>query len=255
MTTAPVLELSRVVVRYGPVRALSGVDLTVRPGERIALIGPSGAGKSTVIRLLNGTALATEGSVRVLDVDFAGASSRAVRNVQRRLGTIHQQFDLVDQLRVVHNVNAGRLGSWSLWKSALSLVLPRDVDRARHALERVGIGDKLYERTATLSGGEQQRVAIARVLVQRPAAILADEPIASLDPVRGREVINLLHDISIETGSTLLASLHDVEVALDRFERVIGLRSGMVAFDSSPRELSRDQLDELYALERRQGSA
>jgi len=248
------LELAGVSVRYGSVSALSGVDLAVRPGERVALIGPSGAGKSSVIRLLNGTLAPSSGTVRVLGCDFATASPRAVRAVQRRVGTIHQQFDLVNQLRVVHNVNAGQLGSWSLARAALSLLLPRDVDRVRQALDRVGIADKLYDRTADLSGGEQQRVAIAKVLVQRPAAILADEPIASLDPVRGREVVNLLHDISIETGSTLFASLHDVEVALDRFERVIGLRYGRIAFDAPPAQLRREQLDELYALERLRGS-
>ena len=252
---AAILELAGVSVRYGSVSALDAVDLAVHPGERVAVIGPSGAGKSSVIRLLNGTLAPSAGTVRVLGCDFGTASARAVRAVQRRLGTIHQQFDLVDQLRVVHNVNAGRLGSWSLAKAALSLLLPRDVERVRQALDRVGIGDKLYERTADLSGGEQQRVAIARVLVQQPAAILADEPIASLDPVRGREVINLLHDISIETGSTLFASLHDVEAALDRFERVIGLRYGRVAFDAPPASLGRDQIDELYALERQRGPA
>lgn len=242
------LELSTASVRYGSVLALSEVNFTLARGERVALIGPSGAGKSTVIRLLNGTQAATAGTVRVLDVELSTSSRRAIRAVQRQVGTVNQRFDLVDQLRVIHNVNAGRLGSWSLPRALLSLVIPQQAEHARAALERVGIGHKLHERTGDLSGGEMQRVAIARVLVQQPAVILADEPIASLDPARGREVIVLLQDISRENGCTLLASLHDVELALEQFDRLIGLRKGRVMFDSPPHLLRPQQLDELYAL-------
>jgi phosphonate transport system ATP-binding protein len=255
MVPASIFQLDCAGVRFGHVRALSAVSFTINAGERVALIGPSGAGKSTVIALLNGTLVATSGQVRVLQHDLAAQSGRQLRTVQRRLGTIHQQFDLVEQLSVVNNVNAGRLGTWPLWKALLSLLLPREVDRVRQALERVGIGDKLYARTADLSGGEQQRVAIARVLVQEPAAILADEPIASLDPARGAEIINLLHEISADTGTTLLASLHDVDIALDRFERVIGLRGGQVAFDTQPTKLTREEVAELYAFEFEAGRA
>ncbi len=249
MPTAPVFELEGAGIRYGTVRALRGVDLNVGRGERVAVIGPSGAGKSSLIGLLNGTLVPTQGRVRVLGRDLAASSPRELRDVQRRLGTIHQQFDLVNELRAVHNVNAGRIGSWPLWRAVLSLLLPREVASARLAMERVGIGGKLYARTEDLSGGEQQRVAIARVLVQQPAAILADEPVASLDPARGREIVNLLHDITAETGATLLASLHDVQLAMGRFERVIGLRDGLVAFDAAPARLAQGEIDTLYALE------
>lgn len=255
VSRVPTFELVGAGVRFGPTRALSGLDLAVGPGERVAVIGPSGAGKSSLIGLLNGTLAPTEGRVRVLGRDLAGVSPRELRRVQRQLGTIHQQFDLVEQLRAVHNVNAGRLGSWSLARAVVSLLVPRDVDRARRALERVGIGDKLYERTGNLSGGEQQRVAIARVLVQRPAAVLADEPLASLDPARGREIMDLLHDISREMGTTLLASLHDVDIALERFERVVGLREGRVAFDAPPAQVPPAAIDALYALERQQDAS
>jgi len=255
MPNAAVFELAGAVVRHGAVRALAGIDVTIRSGERVAVIGPSGAGKSSVIGLLNGTLMPTEGSVRVFGIDTAAASARRLREMQCRLGTIHQRFDLVEQLRVVHNVNAGKLGRWSSWKAALSLLRPRELHDARLALQRVGIGDKLYERTGDLSGGEQQRVAIARVLVQRPGAILADEPIASLDPARGRDIIRLLHEISRESGVTLLVSLHDVEASLDRFERVIGLRLGRIAFDGPPARIRSDQIEELYALESRPTSA
>jgi phosphonate transport system ATP-binding protein len=250
MENGPVFHLTGVTVRHGNVQALSDVDIVVHRGERVAVIGPSGAGKSTLIGVLNGTQAPTRGAVRVLGRDLATIGSRALRDVQRRLGTIHQQFDLVEQLRVIHNVNAGHLGSWPLWKAVLSLLRPFEVPKARQALQRVGIAEKVLERTGDLSGGEQQRVAIARVLVQQPVAILADEPIASLDPARGWEIINLLHDISIETGTTLLASLHDVDVALDRFDRVVGLRAGRIVFDTKPVQVTRELTDALYALER-----
>ncbi|MGH3947958.1 MAG: phosphonate ABC transporter ATP-binding protein [Pseudonocardiaceae bacterium] len=249
MSNDPIFELRAAGVRLGTVTALADVDLVIRPGEQVAIIGPSGAGKSSMIGLLNGTVSATTGHVRALGCDYGSATARQVRATRRRIGTIHQQFDLVDQLRTVHNVNAGRLGSWPFWKAALSLVLPRDVRPVHAALERVGIGDKLHERTGDLSGGEQQRVAIARVLVQEPSAILADEPVASLDPARGREVMNLMLDLSAEAGVTLLASLHDVDMALGKFERVIGLRSGRIAFDKRRADLLESEVDALYVLE------
>lgn len=249
MTPEPVFRLHAASVQFGDCAALRNITLSVGPGDRIAVIGPSGAGKSSLIGLLNGTVVATNGSVVALGCDYTRASTRAVRDIQRKVGTIHQHFDLVEQLRAVHNVNAGRLGCWPLWKAALSLVLPRDMDPVRQALARVGILDKLHARTGDLSGGEKQRVAIARVLVQQPVAVLADEPVASLDPARGREIINLLHDIAEGSGVALLASLHDVDMAIDRFERIIGLREGRIMFDTTSDNVSRSDLAELYRLE------
>lgn len=248
--SSPIFALSGVGVSYGKNTALTGIDLTVEPGERIAIIGPSGAGKSTLIGVLNGTVAATNGEVTALGCDYRRARAREIRRSQHRVGTIHQRFDLVEQLRVVHNVNAGRLGSWPFWKAALSLLLPRDVQRVQAALNRVGIGDKLHHRTGDLSGGEQQRVAIARVLVQDPVMILADEPVASIDPARGREIMSLLLELSAEAGVTLLACLHDVEMALGSFERVVGLRAGQIAFDKKRADLTDDEVDALYAFER-----
>ena len=250
MFTDLVFDLHDVGVRFGATKVLTGVRLAIRAGERVAVIGPSGAGKSTLIGLLNGTVTATQGSVRALDCPYGEATARRVRAAQQKIGTIHQQFDLVGELRTVHNVNAGRLGAWPFWKAALSLLLPRDVQPVRAALDRVGIGDKYNSRTGDLSGGEQQRVAIARVLVQRPQVILADEPVASLDPARGLEIVNLLLDLSVETGTTFVASLHDVEMALGRFERVVGLREGQIAFDKSAAELTENEIADLYLLER-----
>jgi phosphonate transport system ATP-binding protein len=245
----PAFELRQAGVRWGSTDALAEVDLVVMPGERVAIIGPSGAGKTTLLGLLNGTVAATSGQVRALGCRYTGASQRQIRAVQRRIGTIHQRFDLVDQLRTVHNVNAGRLGSWPFWKAAVSLLLPRDVEPVRTALHRVGIGDKLHERTGDLSGGEQQRVAVARILVQEPDAILADEPVASLDPARGRQIMRHLLDHTAEEGATLHHRQHAVDMALGKFERVVGLRAGRVAFDKRRADLLDDEVRALYAFD------
>jgi phosphonate transport system ATP-binding protein len=245
-----VFELRGASVRLGGADVLADVDLEIGPGERVALVGPSGAGKTSLIRLLNGTVAATRGRVRALGCDYREASTREIRAARRRIGTVHQHFDLVAQLRAVHNVNAGRLGTWPCWKAALSLARPFEVSNAEAALRRVGIGDKLRERTGDLSGGEQQRVAIARVLVQEPEVILADEPIASLDPARGREVVDLLFEISDETGTTLVASLHDLDVALGRFDRVIGLRAGRVVVDARAADVRDADVAALFRTDR-----
>ncbi|MEW6495882.1 MAG: ATP-binding cassette domain-containing protein, partial [Cyanobacteriota bacterium] len=171
-----------------------------------------------------------------------------LRQVQRQIGTVYQQFHLVDNLRVIHNVNAGHLGRWSLCKAALSLLWPLEVETAAKALAQVGIPEKLYERTDRLSGGQQQRVAIARVLVQNPTAILADEPISSLDPERSREVMDLLRQLSQETGKTLVTSLHAIEFARSHCDRIIGLRQGRILFDTPAQSLSDPMIKELYNL-------
>ncbi len=240
--------LEGVGVRYGDAWALRDVDLEVGVGQRVALVGPSGAGKSTLLSLLNGTVLPTLGTVRVLGQDPTALAGRQQRRFQRRIGSIHQQLQLVGPLRVVHNVNAGRLGEWSLARAALSLVAPRDVGAARAALDRVGIPDKLYQRLDRLSGGEQQRVALARVLVQSPEIILGDEPIASLDPARGREMLDLLRGLAVESGTTLVVSLHAFELALSHFERVVGLRHGRVLFDCRPADVTPAAARGLYEL-------
>jgi phosphonate transport system ATP-binding protein len=173
-----------------------------------------------------------------------------LRQVQRQIGTVYQQFHLVDNLRVIHNVNAGHLGRWSFLKAATSLLVPMDIETAFKALAQVGISEKLYERTDKLSGGQQQRVAIARVLVQNPTAILADEPISSLDPERSREIMDLLRQLSQDTGKTLVTSLHAIEFARSHYQRIIGLRQGRILFDTPAEALSDSMIEELYHLSR-----
>ncbi|MDX1414406.1 MAG: phosphonate ABC transporter ATP-binding protein [Candidatus Promineifilaceae bacterium] len=234
--------------QFGGLAALHDISLRIDPGERVALVGPSGAGKSTLISLLNGTQVADVGRVCLLGQDVAGLNARELRQVQRRIGTVYQQFHLVENLAVVHNVNAGRLGGWSLARAAWSLVRPLELQSAYDALTRVGIPEKLYERTGRLSGGQQQRVALARVLVQNPDAILADEPIASLDPERSREIMDLLSHLAQEMGKTLVTSVHAIEYAYTHFERIIGLRQGRVLFDAAPQEVSPEQVQALYRI-------
>jgi phosphonate transport system ATP-binding protein len=238
--------LRHVSLCFGQLRAVSDITLDIYPGERVALVGSSGAGKSTLLRLLNGTLFPSEGEVWALGRNLSQLNARRLRQVQRQIGTVYQQFYLVDNLRVIHNVNAGHLGRWSLFKALLSLVLPQEVETAAAALARVGIPDKLFERTDRLSGGQQQRVAIACVLVQDPVAILADEPVASLDPELSREIMDLLRDLCQQADRTLVVSLHDVELARSHCDRMIGLRWGQVVFDLPTSEITPTMLQELY---------
>lgn len=234
----------------GSVVALDDLSLTIGRGEHVAFIGPSGAGKTTLFRLLNLTLRPTMGNVHLDGVDVSGLSGRDLRRARTRIGTIYQQHNLVGRLRVVHNVLAGNLGRWSTLTALASLVRPQGVTEAEGALIKVGIPDKLFARTHELSGGQQQRVAIARVLVQDPDVILADEPVSSVDPTLAVSIVTLLRDLSNESRKTLLMNLHSVELALDFFPRVIGIRDGRVYFDLSPDKITRDLLDDLYAGDR-----
>ena len=244
---APLLRLVGVDVRFGDTHALRGINLDVAPGERVALVGPSGAGKSTLLGLCNATAVPSTGHVEfrgepVVDTD-------AWRRSQGRLiGTVHQQLNLVPSLRVVHNVNAGRLAQWSTAKALFSLVRPQETSRAHDALQAVGIADKINMRTHQLSGGEQQRVAIARVLVQGPALVLADEPVAALDPARADEVVALLVGQAARVDSALLISLHTFALARRHCDRIVGLRDGVVVFDRPAFSVSDDDANDLYRI-------
>jgi phosphonate transport system ATP-binding protein len=232
---------------FGDFRALSAVSIRIYPGELVALVGPSGAGKSTLLNLLNGSLFPSDGEVRVNGESLARLSASRLREVQRQIGTIYQRFHLVDNLPVIHNVNAGHLGRWSFPKALFSLLRPLEVAKAFDALNKVGIPEKLYARVDQLSGGQQQRVALARVLVQQPSAILADEPIASLDPRRGGEIMDLLSSLSREQGAVLVCSLHSVEFVRSHFTRVIGLRAGQVTFDIPVADFTPSVMQRLYA--------
>lgn len=182
----------------------------------------------------------------MLGHNLENLNPRTLRQVQSKIGTIYQQFHLVDNLRVVHNINAGHLADWGFSKSLFSLFKPMEIDTAFTALKQVGIPEKLYERTDRLSGGQQQRVAIARVLVQNPQAILADEPISNLDPELSKEIMDLLLSLSRSSGKTLLSSLHAIEYAQSHFERIIGLRNGSIHFDTTADLVTPAMINSLY---------
>jgi phosphonate transport system ATP-binding protein len=236
---------------YGATPALAPLSLTIERGEAVAVVGPSGAGKTTLLHLLGGVIQPTDGEISLGGHLLADLSPG--RELSRLVGVIHQQFDLVPQLSALHNVLAGHLGKWGLARSLVSLISPVDRDTARQALERVGLKDKLHERTFRLSGGEQQRVAIARLLVQDPDVIIADEPVASLDPARSRDLMGLLSGIVEESGKTLIASVHSAELVRAFFSRAVGLRSGGLVFDVPVEELTDDMLESVYELQGLEG--
>lgn len=234
--------------RNGPVRALDRLTFEVQPFERVALLGPSGAGKTTLFRLLNATLRPTSGTLSFDGSDVGAMSSRELRQMRRRIGTIYQQHQLVPSLSAFQNTLCGKLGSWSLLETVRSAARPtkRDAEQALAALEAVGLADKRNARADELSGGQQQRLTIARVLMQDPDVILADEPFASLDPALTESVASLLLELVGNGKRTLVATLHDVDLALRYFPRVAALRDARILFDKAPSDVSREDLDELY---------
>lgn len=232
--------------RYAAHEAVADIDLTIRAGERVAILGASGAGKSTLLAMLNGSLPATSGELQVLGTDLAGLPPARLRTLQRRIGTISQRLDLVDQVRVLHNINGGRLGRWSSVRALAALAWPRADSASVDALERVGLSWAIHERTERLSGGERQRVAIARLLLQEPELVIADEPVSSLDPARAAGILELLCTPALPV--TLVVSLHQPELARRHCTRAIGLRGGRLVFDLPVERLDAGVLDDLYTL-------
>lgn len=245
-TDTPILKVDGAAKSYSGRHAVAPLSLTVRDGERIAVLGPSGSGKTTLLHLIAGIIRPDSGYV-----ELGGRSISALgpgRKAAALVGMIHQQYDLVPHLSVIHNVLAGRLGRWGILRSLWSLLSPQDLGLAEEALERVGLRERLHERTSRLSGGEQQRVAIARLLVQDPRVIVADEPVASLDPARAHDLMILLSGVAMDAGKTLIASLHSIELTTEFFDRAIGLRDGTIAFDLPVGSLGKVNLNDLYRL-------
>lgn len=251
MNTDNVFEINEISKVYERQIALSSLSLTIKKGEIVALIGPSGAGKTTLLNIL-ATVLKPDGGNILLD-GIAIENYKGVKALAKKIGIIRQKFDLVGSLPVIHNVLAGRLKDWGFFKSLISLIFPQDRELAIEALRRVGLKDKVYERTCNLSGGEQQRVAMARLLVQNPEVVLADEPISSLDPARAEDILFILINIAKEEGQTLVASLHSVEYARKYFSRIIALREGKIYFDLPAEKVTDEDLKELYNLKEDNG--
>lgn len=235
--------------RQNAVLALAGLTFDVQKGERVALLGPSGAGKTTLFRLLNATLRPTSGNLRFDGRDLTAMSGSDLRATRRRIGTIYQQPHLVPALSAVDNALCGRLGSWSLMHTLRNIIRPSQGDnkQALAALESVGLTDKQNARADELSGGQQQRLTIARVLMQDPDVILADEPFASLDPALTETVGLLLMNLVTNGKRTLVATMHDVELALHLFPRIIGIREGRIVFDKPAAKVDRESINALYA--------
>jgi len=248
---APVFRTAGVGKSFGAVEVLKGIDLEIFPGERVAVIGPSGAGKTTLFRLLCAVLQPTEGTVVALGQDTSRLWGRRLRRLRRSIGILYQNDNLVPHLRVVHNVLMGRLGAWSFPRALLSLFWPQELDRAKSALAEVELLPKLWSMPGELSGGQQQRVAIARLIVQQPRVMLADEPVSQLDIRLGREIIALLSDLATRLGNTLLVNLHTLELLHGHFDRVVALKDGAVYWQGAPGDITRSLLRELYGAEYR----
>lgn len=223
--------------------ALKGVSAEIEAGSFTVILGPSGAGKSTLLRTINGLETPTAGTIRISEQLVSKATLRQVRS---HVAMVFQHFNLVDRLSVMTNVLTGRL-SYRSWLGSLLYLFQRcDLDIAHDALVRVGLTEKAWSRADRLSGGQQQRVGIARALAQQPRVILADEPVASLDPVTSEEIMGLLREICTRDGITIVVNLHQVELAKRFADRVIGLNEGLIVYDGPAAGLDRATLSRIY---------
>src|SRR6266496_1052808 len=227
-------------------QALKNVSFEVKDGEFLAVIGLSGSGKSTLLRCINRLIEPTSGKIYWNDDDITAASGADIRKVRRQIGMIFQQFNLVKRSSVLTNVLSGRLGSVSPWQSMIGRFPPEEYSRALGNLQRVGIPEKAHQRSDTLSGGQQQRVAIARALMQDPILMLADEPVASLDPATSHSVMKYLEEINQQDGITVLCNLHFLSLARRYATRVIALKGGQIVFDGLPADIDEQRFREIY---------
>lgn len=228
------------------VMALRGVDLTIQQGEFVAIIGLSGAGKSTLLRTINQMHKITDGKLTVNDVDVSSLKGKSLRRFRRNIGMVFQSFNLIKRTTVIKNVLAARVADMGLIQSLLGLYSKKDRIIALEALDQVGILEKAYTRADQLSGGQQQRVALARCVAQQPQIILADEPVASLDPVTSQQVMNDFVKINKELNISVIANMHHVDIALKYARRVIGIKEGLIVFDGPSSAVNNEILKEIY---------
>lgn len=243
----PVIEFDHVSKIYeNGVVGLKDINLTIMPGEFVVVVGLSGAGKSTLMRAVNRLHDISEGDIRIDGESITKAKGKKLRQIRRKIGMIFQNFNLINRATVLRNVLTGRVGYYPTWKMVFGLFSPEDKQRAYQALQTVELADKVYTRADQLSGGQQQRVSIARALSQAPSLILADEPIASLDPETTRRVMDDLKRINQELGMTVLVNLHQVDLAQAYGSRIIGIRAGEKVFDGPVSEATSAVFDEIY---------
>ncbi|PKA43965.1 phosphonate ABC transporter ATP-binding protein [Rhizobium sullae] len=243
-------ELKDVTRRFGAKLAVDSVTLDMPQGQMVGIIGRSGAGKSTLLRMINRLQEPTSGSIRFGGVEVSALRGEALRNWQRDCAMIFQQFNLVPRLDVLTNVMLGRLNHRPTMLSLLNIFSRDERIHAIAALERLGIEQTALQTAGTLSGGQQQRVAIARALMQNPKMVLADEPIASLDPLNAKIVMDALRDINEREGITVITNLHTLDTARNYCERIVGMAAGRVVFDGKPSELTAAAVKEIYGTDK-----
>ncbi|EGJ6425422.1 phosphonate ABC transporter ATP-binding protein [Escherichia coli] len=246
-----IIRVEKLAKTFNQHQALHAVDLNIHHGEMVALLGPSGSGKSTLLRHLSGLIAGDKSAGSHIEllgrtVQREGRLARDIRKSRANTGYIFQQFNLVNRLSVLENVLIGALGSTPFWRTCFSWFTREQKQRALQALTRVGMVHFAHQRVSTLSGGQQQRVAIARALMQQAKVILADEPIASLDPESARIVMDTLRDINQNDGITVVVTLHQVDYALRYCERIVALRQGHVFYDGSSQQFDNERFDHLY---------
>ncbi|MCZ0702295.1 phosphonate transport system ATP-binding protein [Natronobacillus azotifigens] len=227
-------------------KALKNINVKIHRGELVSVIGPSGAGKSTLLRSINLLNHPTGGEIIFEGENVAKAKGKELRHIRRRIGMIFQHFNLIKRSPTHQNVLHGRLGYMSSLKGGFGRFSDQDMSEALAILDRVGLADQAFKRADELSGGQQQRVGIARAIAQSPSLILADEPIASLDPSSSENVMNYLQRISREDGITTIVNLHQVDFAKQFADRIIGIKAGEVVFDGKPKELTEGIINHLY---------
>jgi phosphonate transport system ATP-binding protein len=241
------IEFENVDVTYpGGLKALKNVSLQIEQGELLVIVGLSGAGKSTLLRAINGFVPITAGSVRVNGQEVRGASHKELRDLRSGIGMIFQTFNLVYRTTVINNALMGRLSKVPRWRSMLGIWPPDDKEIALQALERVEIVEKAYIRASNLSGGQQQRVGIARALAQQPQVLLADEPVASLDPVTSHTVMRDLRRINRDLGITTIINLHFLDLARSYGKRLIGLKDGEMVYDGDIKDVDEETFRGIY---------
>lgn len=244
------LEIKNLTKVYdGNVQALNDVSFNVKQGEFLAVIGLSGSGKSTLLRCINRLVEPTSGQVIWDGMDVTKASQDELRRIRRQIGMIFQHFNLVERSKVITNVLAGRLGYTNPAMSLVNRFSPKDLEMAYRQLERVGIREQANKRADELSGGQQQRVSIARAMMQNPRIILADEPVASLDPVLAHSIMQYLEKINKEDGVTIICSLHFLDLVHRYANRTIALNNGFLMFDGPPKDIDDDKFKEIYGKE------
>jgi len=245
------LEVKDLRIRYnksGP-EILKGISFSVESDDFLAIIGPSGAGKSTLIRCINRLVEPTSGNIFFDGINIIGLNQSEMRKIRCKMGMIFQEFNLVERMSVIDNVLSGRLGYTSTIRSLFKMFPKSDIQKALEYLDRVGLSDFVEKRATELSGGQRQRVGIARALMQNPKLLLVDEPTSSLDPKISREVMGMIKKMSEEENVPVLCNIHDVSLALEFSNKVIGIQDGIKKFEGPPNTVEKSTLDEIYALE------